>query len=264
MKMIKLITMSNPVNEAKKLLEFLGWNSPSDMTIEEICWASGIIVKFEKMDGSEARIVMDDKEAIITVSNSIQYQPKINYILSHEIGHAVLHRDIQPVYDDTHKTLSEWYATGVHEAEANIFAAELLMPSLLFTNRVKHKKLSLHLIEETAAYFTASKTATFLRYRDLGDFPVMLIFIENGVIKWKSHSNDFPFTWLQYGTKVPAFTVAGDYFYKGVEEQQPVKVEAIEWFGEDYNLLNGNGPQKLWEQCFPTTQNSILTCLWTL
>jgi hypothetical protein len=138
------------------------------------------------------------------------------------------------------------------------------MPTELFSKIVKRKKLSLQLIEEAASYFGASKTATFLRYRDLGDFPVMIIFVENGLIKWKTSSNDFPFKWLPFGSKVPAWTVAGDYYYKGVKEEKPVKIDAIEWFPEDYELLRGNEKQKLWEQCFPATKESLLTCLWTI
>lgn len=255
--------MNNAATRAKELLDSFGCSEPSDMTTEEIAWARGLVVQYKEMDGSEGRIVMNDKEAIISINASIHYQPKINYILSHEIGHAVLHRGMLPRFNDTQQTLSEWYAKGIHETEANEFAAELLMPSWLFTKKVKQKKLSLQLIDEIAAYFHASKTATFLRYRDLGDFPVMILFIENGIIKWKSHSKDFPFKWIDRGAKVPPLTVAGDYYYNGVEEEKPAKVDAIEWFPEDYNMLNGNQTQKLWEQCFPTTRDSILTCLWT-
>ena len=206
---------------------------------------------------------MTEKDVLISVNSSIDYQPKINYILSHEIGHGILHKGIAPLFNDNQKSLSEWYSKGVHETEANQFAVELLMPSDLFSRKVKNKKLSLPLIEEIADYFKASKTATFLRYKDLGSFPVMIIFIEDGVIKWKSYSEDFPFKWIPYQTKVPALTVAGDYYYHQVKEDRPVKVDAIEWFPEDGKLLRGNEQTKLWEQCFPATSNSILTCLWT-
>ena len=255
--------MNNPANAAHKLLNSLGYGEPSDITIEEIAYACGFMIQYLEMDGSEGRIVMSDKEVLISVNSSIDYQPKINYILSHEIGHGILHRGIGPVFKDNQKTLSEWYANGVHETEANQFAVELLMPSDLFSRKVRNKKLSLPLIEETAEYFGASKTATFLRYKDLGSFPVMIIFIEGGIIKWKSCSEDFPFKWIPYQSKLPALTVAGDYFYHQVKEDRPAKVDAIEWFPEDHYLLNGNEQIKLWEQCFPTTTNSILTCLWT-
>lgn len=253
--------MSNPVQSAVSLLNHIGWAEPSDMSMEDIAWSCGLIVKFKEMDGSQGRILMSKDAAIITINNAITYQPKINYIIAHEIGHAQLHRHLA-LFNDSDKTLSEWYAQGPHEREANVFAAELLMPGNLFTGKVKRKKLELTLIEEVAEYFGASKTATFLRYRDLGDFPVMIIFIEDGIIKWKSHSTDFPYKWLPLGSKLPAYTVAGDYYYRQVEEKKPAKVDAIEWFPEDY-ACQRDGKAKLWEQCFPGTPGSIVTCLWT-
>lgn len=89
----------------------------------------------------------------------------------------------------------------------------------------------------------------------------MIIFIENGIVKWKSPSEDFPYKWLALGTEVPPYTVAGDYYYRQVEENKPAKVDAIEWFPDDY-VCQQNENAKLWEQCFPSTTNSILTCLW--
>lgn len=253
--------MNNAALRAKDLLDALGYTTPKDMSMEEIGWACDLIVTRKEMDGSEGRILMNKDSGIITINSTIGYQPKINYIVAHEIGHARLHRNIA-FFSDSDKTLAEWYANGNQEKEANDFACELLMPTYLFKDRVKRKKLDLNLIERTADYFGASKTATFLRYRDLGDYPVMVIFIENGLIKWKSPSEDFPFKWLTYGIPVPPYTVAGDYYYKGREESKPEKVDAIEWFPEDFNAQK-NEKQKLWEQCFPATQNSIVTCLWT-
>lgn len=253
--------MINPSKSAITLLNELGWREPSDMSMEDIAWSRGLVVRFKELDGSQGRILMNEDDGIITINSSITYQPKINYIIAHEIGHAQLHRHLA-LFSDTEKTLSEWYAQGPQEKEANSFAAELLMPSDLFTRKVKNKKLSLPLIEEIASYFGASKTATFLRYRELGEFPVIIIFIENGIIKWKSPSDDFPYKWLTYGIKVPPYTVAGDYYYRQVEENRPAKVNAIEWFPDDY-VCQQNENAKLWEQCFPSTANSIVTCLWT-
>lgn len=253
--------MNNPAQSAISLLNQFGWTEPSDMSMEDIAWACGLIVQYKAMDGSQGRIVMSKDEAIISINEAVTYQPKINYIIAHEIGHAQLHRHLS-LFDDSDKTLSEWYTQGPHEKEANIFAAELLMPAELFSRKVKRKKLELSLIEDIASYFGASKTATFLRYRDLGEFPVMIIFIEDGIIKWKSHNDDFPFKWLTIGNKLPPFTVAGDFFYKNVEEKKPAKVDAIEWFPEDFVCQRAD-KAKLWEQCFPSTPNSIVTCLWT-
>jgi Zn-dependent peptidase ImmA (M78 family) len=254
--------MNKSALEAVKLLQSLGCAEPKDMDMEEIAWACDLAVNRKEMDGSEGRILMNEKTAFISVNSKIDYQPKVNFIIAHEIGHAVLHRKQFPLYNDTNKTLSDWYANGIHETEANAFATELLMPTNLFVKKIKTRKLDLSLIESVADYFGSSKTATFIRYKDLGEFPVMIIFIENGIIKWKTCSVDFPFQWLPLKSKVPAWTVAGDYYNRGVIENSPSKVEAGEWFAEDYKI-KGNETQKLWEQCFPVGENSILSCVWT-
>lgn len=253
--------MNEGALEAKKLLDELGCHSPGDMSMEEIAWSCGLMVTTKDMDGSEGRILMNKDSAIISLNSTIRYQPKINYILAHEIGHARMHRELE-FFADTDVSLAEWLACGQHETSANQFAAELLMPSDPFSRKVKSKKLSLQLIDEVSAYFGASKTATFLRYRDLGDFPVMIIFIEHGIIKWKSHSLDFPFKWISLKSKVPVFSVAGDYYHKGNVETKPVKIDVLEWFPEDFTALK-QPTQKLWEQCFPSGKDDIVTCIWT-
>lgn len=255
------VTSSKPGLQADRLLEELGRPTPEDMSMEEIAWACGLVVKKAPMKGSEGRIIMNDRSGIITIKDSIDYQPKINYIIAHEIGHSRLHRNLR-FFSENPKTLQEWYAHGFHEYEANRFAAELLMPIAPFRKIASKKNLSLKLVEQLSAYFGASKTAVYLRYRDLGEFPVMIIFIENGKIKWKSESEDFPYKWLPIGSPVPPLTVAGDYFHHDVTESQPVTIPASEWFPEDYRIQRGEDMQ-LWEECFPATRTSILTCLWT-
>lgn len=254
--------MTSSAKAAHELLASLGWPQPADMSMEDIAWTCGLMVTRKEMDGCEGRIVMSRDGAIISVNASIDYQPKINFILAHEIGHSRLHGNIQPLFADNKRSLAEWYARGKHEKEANEFAAELLMPSDAFRRRVNNQKPNVDVISDVASYFGASRTAAFLRYRDLGKFPVMVILIENGIIKWKNPSEDFPFKWLTLNEKVPSFTVAGDYFYRQNEEQNPEKVLAIEWFPEDFNAQRNPG-QQLWEQCSRFSDDAIVSCIWT-
>ncbi|NLU92650.1 ImmA/IrrE family metallo-endopeptidase [Chitinophaga sp. Ak27] len=253
--------MSHPSREAQLLLEELGWSAPGDLTVEEMAYACGLMIQRKEMEGSDGHILMNGSMGIINVNVAISYQPKINYVIAHEIGHARLHRQLS-FFADNKKTLNEWYAKGPQEKEANEFAAELLMPEALFKKKVSKEKLSVKLIESVATYFGTSKTATFLRYREHGEYPVMVIFVENGVIKWKQPSDDFPYKWLSLDTRLPSYTVAGDHYYRQVLEPVPEKVDAIEWFPEDYTAQR-EPHRKLWEQCFPVGENSLVTCIWT-
>ncbi|ANE53137.1 ImmA/IrrE family metallo-endopeptidase [Flavisolibacter tropicus] len=253
---------NNPIKAAWHVHDQLGWTQPGDLTLDEIASALGAHLRYTKLEGSEGRILISGNSAIITVNENITNEGKKNFVLAHEIGHYVMHRNVQPLYSDTQQTLSDWFKNGPQELEANAFAAELLMPTGIFTQKVRKKKLSLDLIQEVAAYFQVSMTAAFLKYKELGDYPLMVIFIEDGIIKWKQSSKDFPLQYLPLRSKVPVWTVAGDFFNgKGLEEK-PELIDAIEWFPEDSRLRYNNN-LKFYEQCFQVSDNGLISCLWT-
>jgi len=51
-------------------------------------------------------------------------------------------------------------------------------------------------------------------------------------------------------------------FYNGTLEEQPEKINAIEWFPEDFRIAK-KATWQLWEQCFKVSVNGIVSCLWT-
>lgn len=256
------LQVTNPTFAAREVHSLLGWKSPSDFTVEEIANSLGVIVRTVPIQGSEGRIIMHGENAIASIDNSITHTGKRNFVIAHEVGHFILHRNIEKTFYDTNKTLSDWYKNGPHERQANEFASELLLPSELFKSKVVGKRLNIALIEDVAGYFNASLTATFLKYRNLGSFPVMIIFIENGIVQWKQCSQDFPFQYLPLNSRVPPLTIAGDFFNGNGLESKPDKVDAIEWFPED-RQIKFKSDWKLWEQCYRVSENGIISCLWT-
>jgi len=255
--------MNNSLRTARSLLNSIGWQQPGDISIEDIAMSQGILIRNCTIKGSEGRILMNGDSAIVSINSAITHPGKRNFVIAHEIGHFCLHKHLAPLYSDTEKTLSEWHTHGIHETEANEFASEFLMPSHLFKKLTDGKKLNIELISSVADYFSVSLTAAFLRYRLLGDFPLMVIYIENGIVQWKQETTDFPFKWLPKGTKLPAYSVAGDRFYQNTKEENPEKVDAIEWFPTDFKLKYDKD-RKLWEQCFQVSSIGLISCLWSL
>lgn len=247
--------------EANQLLDSLGWIKPGDLALKEIAYTLNADVKESDLGGSSGRILMNENNAIITIDSKVKLESKRNFILAHEIGHLILHKNITPLFSDTNKTLSEWYAKGKHEIEANQFASELLMPSHLFKPKVTGKPLTLDLIRETADFFGTSQTATLLKYKDLGDFSVSIIYMEDGIVKWKAESMDFPLKFLKKGSSAPEDSVAGDFFKGQGLEEEPVLVEAIEWFPEDFGIEE-HLDTELYEHNFRIGKNGLLCCLW--
>jgi hypothetical protein len=209
------IQSDNPIGAAKELHYLIGWTCPADFTIEEIANALGVIVKEVPIKGSEGRILIKGETGIVSVSNAITHYGKKNFVIGHEIGHFILHKNLTSLFSDTHKTLLEWHKKGVHEQQANEFASELLMPEVLFKSKIAGKKLNIGLIE-----------------------------------------------FIPYNSSVPAWTVAGDYFNRNVLEAKPVKVNAIEWFPEDFQIKYKQD-WKLWEQCYQVSNRGLISCLWT-
>lgn len=256
-----MVLKVNPASAAIELRKSIGWIQPSDFSVDIVAATLGISIKEVPIQGSQGRIIMRGNYGIISINSNINYQPSINFIIAHEIGHFILHKSLI-VCSDTHKTLSEWHKKGTQETEANYFASELLMPSSQYRLKVKGKSMSLELIESISSYFNVSKLSAFLKYVSHGDYPVMVIFMENGKVKWKKSSSDFPFQYLSYNSAIPVCTVAGDYFYQNSFEAKPEKVNAIEWFPEDFQIGHKKD-WKLWEQCYRVSENGLVSCLWT-
>ncbi len=252
---------NNPALVADQIREQLGWDQPDNFTLEEVANSLGICVRNNSKIKSEGRIVMKGDIGVISIREDIIQLGKRNFIIAHEIAHFCLHKSILTVFSDTNKTLSEWFKNGPHEKEANEFASAFLMPNELFIKKITGQRLNIDLIKSVSIFFNVSITAAFLRYMHVGNYPLMIIYIENGIIRWKQESSDFPFPFLAYPANVPAYTVAGDFFNYGRLEEKPEKVDAIEWFPEDFNCQKV--PQsKIWEQCYKVSDNGLISCLW--
>lgn len=253
--------MKTPQVKALEVLQNVGWSQPSDLSVEEIAFCHKVFVKDIPIKGSEGRILINGDSAVVSVDSNIKPEAKRRFVIAHELGHFFLHSNLSPLYVDTHKTLSEWYANGAHEQEANAFAAELLMPSKLFTEQVRGRKLNLQLIADVSSYFGTSLTATFLKYKDLGDFPVSIVYSQGGIIEWKQESADFPFKYIKNKSRVSGNTVAGDFHIGNGVEEVPVEIDAIDWFPEDHRL-KAYGDAVVWEQAIPVSKNGVISCLW--
>lgn len=250
---------------ANKNLEDCGISSLKEIDIKDIILSKGIFLKPCKIQGSQGRIVMNGNKAVISYDETISYSSKINFILAHELGHFEMHQSLlqkNKLFNDDEKTLNEWYAKGIHEDEANQFAAELLMPESLFKAQIEKKQFNIQLMRTVAEFFGTSITATILRYRDIGKFPLAIVFSENKIIKWVSFSDDFVLRFIPLNEKIPENSVAEDYFYCGKLPSEPDVIYAKDWFSYHPNIKR-YVEMEMYEQCFKVADNdSILSVIW--
>jgi len=112
---------------------------------------SGMIVRGDALAGDSGFVVYVDKN-----------EPGVRqrFTAAHEIGHFVLHKDqIGDGHADNHLLRAEGYS-NYQEAEANRFAADLLMPRELIAQRMAE---GVNTVEALAKEFGVSQIAMGIR-----------------------------------------------------------------------------------------------------
>ena len=194
---------------------------------------------------------------------------KGRFTLAHELGHYSLphhrlalmrgtmrpHGSINYLIDN-----KSWKI----EREADRFASSLLMPDDVFKTYIKGKKFDFQLLQDIANGFNVSLSAAALRFVEIGNHPIMVVYGVDKKIQWVRRSEDFPFRRLCYGSekgnKMPVNTVIGEYFYKNDNSccnSQEI-VYAMDCFDTYYKEDN---MREFFEWCVPF-KNRALSIFW--
>lgn len=145
------------------------------------------------------------------------------------------------------------------EREADFFASCLLMPQVRFSKDFYRQKFSIQLIDLLKDEYKVSRTACAFRFADIGNHDIMIVYGENGKIRWKYCSEHFPYKYLLYENKVATNTVMGEYF-KNVTENLFKKEEI--WAVDVFNYVKEDDIQrKFFEHCI-TYKCKALSIIW--
>jgi len=142
-------------------------------------------------DGCLAKAPKEKKGWGIIYNNKMQSKGRIRFTLAHEFGHYLLHRTqfpggIQCGEQDLLRWESE-YAQIEHQA--NVFAANLLMPLDDFRNQIDDKsKADLSILSACAERYGVSLMATILRWIEYTERRVILVVSRGGFILWARSS----------------------------------------------------------------------------
>lgn len=186
------------------------------------------------------------------------------FTFGHELGHYFIdeHRNaLKHGLVPYHASFNRLLTQNLAEKEADFFSSCFLMPGKRFKEQCAKMPLSSKLITDLSKTFQTSITATIFRYFELDLFPMFIVYSKDSIIKWYFKSEDFLFKYPpKYGSKVPASSVAGEYFYENVE--YPNNEETIfpdDWFSDYYIHKN----LQLYEKCYYLKyNNSVLSMIW--
>ena len=177
--------------KARSILNDLMVEEPSEIDLMAVVGFIGnLTVEEGGLDGAEGRILWGQTGAAVRIKAGL-WPGRRRFTLAHEIGHFLLHKHNSQGRFDTGHTFAIWNEAG-EEAEANVFAAELLMPDYLFKPRLKRQAPSFKNLDQLAEDFAASRLSTALQYVHYCHEQVALVFSRNGQIVWSKSARDFP------------------------------------------------------------------------
>jgi Zn-dependent peptidase ImmA (M78 family) len=265
-----MIKTNNAHIQAKQLLNNCGFDEITDIEMDLFVSGLDAILIQEDLSNCDGRIIFGNSKSVIKINSNIQFNERKRFVTAHEIGHLIMHRNMQ-LPDDTFSNfnifaeMEKSLKSGRQELEANEFASELLMPEELFLKEAKEKTFSPLLIKHLAERFKTSLTATVFRYLQLNLHPICLVFIENGKVKYWKKSDDLRVFFGDYTRLAPPIdSVATEYIQKNYSfvyklEEKAQIIRKSTWF----NLGKYDHDTEFYEYCIPTKKfKSILSIIW--
>lgn len=252
-------------NRAIQLLDEIGLDEITDFPMKLlVSGLNGTLIE-EPLSNSDGKIIRGKNKTLIKVNSNIPFEYKKRFTIAHEIGHLLLHKNIE-VHDENSNTLN-WFDTetklkkGIQELEANDFAAELLMPEKLFKKEVEGQFFSPELVKSLSNRFKTSLTSVIYRIIRLNTHSIFAAFTSNGKVKYWKKSDGLK-TWVKDINKLspPDDSVAkeyidGDYdfIYSGSDKKQ--EISRSTWF----KLNEYDEDTLFYEYCIPTKQYKTIT-----
>ena len=257
--------------QAQELLNSCGLDEITDLEMNLFVSGLDAMLIEEALPNCDGKIIFGNTKAVIKVNSNIQFEQRKRFVIAHEIGHLIMHKNMQ-LPDDTFSNfniiagMENALKNGKQELEANEFACELLMPEKLFLKEAKGKKFSPLLIKQLSERFKTSLTATVFRYLQFKQLhPICLVFIENGKVKYWKKSDDLKI-WFSDFTRLapPSDSVAAEYIEKDYDflyklEEKAQLISKSTWF----NLGDYDEDSDFYEYCIPTRKyKTILSIIW--
>ena len=253
----------------KTLAEFIALQYKEKITpLDKIIVDEDLSVFYDNYERGtfDGMTIFDDENFYIHLN--IDNGNKINsergrFTLGHELGHYFIdnHRiGLKKGLLEAHPSKIGQKQFYEIEREADYFASCLLMPEERFKKDILRKKFNFGLIDFLCNEYKVSRTACAFRFAEIGNHPIMIIYAENGIIKWNYCSDDFPFKYFINGNIVPKDIVMGEYFNKS-SKSDIFKTEEI-WAIDCFNYVKDSDVnRKFYEHCIPH-KNCALSIIW--
>lgn len=135
------------------------------VVLNTICSYLDIFVTFSALPHSIDGMTATDDFGYLVVLNPLRPKPRIRFTLAHEIGHVALgHCESDDLHMGSSSSISAPHMARL-DREANIFAAELLMPEGHVREHVRKHGLDIRSLQ---AKYKVSKRVVECRLKEVG------------------------------------------------------------------------------------------------
>ena len=179
---------TDPEFAAMNILRDLEVDIAKPVDLYSIAEKLNIVVKKQKIkNGILGACKAVGLKRLVVLDPDICHEGRERFTLAHEIGHIMLRHGIHCCRTEDFYWNSRRPSI---EQDANLFAAEILMPTLSLAEIARKKDITLELVETLAAERNVSVTAMAIKMVKLSPDPTVLIYFEDGRVKWSSYSRD--------------------------------------------------------------------------
>lgn len=218
-----------PLVKAREIISKLEIEDPSEIEIELIACNEGAPVLEKPLRGSDGRMVRLDGGAMITVRDSIRFPGQKRFVIAHELGHVLLHPYVRQIDEVKLAQTSNWSLNQEpEEIEANLFAAEILMPSKFLIPQIERKEPSFDLLHKLAKEFRTTLTATAIQFLRYTKEECVLVASKGGLRKWFWTTERFSFL-LRDELRVHEYTCAAELLNSNERHARGDDVPAGSW-----------------------------------
>jgi Zn-dependent peptidase ImmA (M78 family) len=243
--MVKMVNNTSKLL-IKELAEFIALEHIDFITpLEKIAELEDLPIFYDDYGNAFDGMTLFDEAFYIHINTkrgNFKDSKRGRFTLAHELGHYFINN----------------HRIGLKK---NLLKPHLLMPEVRFRNECLGKKISFEIIKNLSEKFNVSITACAIRFADIGNHPIMIVYCEDNKVVWKWNSLDFPFKYLADGNKtIPIDSLAGQY-HDGYEvEIGKEELWALDWFS--CNKIEEES-RKINEYFIPH-QNKSLSIIWEL
>ena len=233
--------------------------SPANADLEAVLAGEHLVYQEKHLISASGFLQRSERMGTVIVSDQVKVPTQKRFIIAHELGHWYLHQDI-PFFNCMPEFFNQWNKKTVAiEQEANVFAAEFLMPTIPFMAFCQGKKFSKHLIIDLSEYFNVGIQAAAIRFANIGSEDIMIVKSTDRRVTWSCASDNFPWAFYDSKFRVPESSITDEVF-DGDNQDEKDQIEAQEWFLKEHSDLTD---LCLMEEVIPMPQyGSCLTFLY--